>query len=177
MFKNLILRTSYHYKLKSSIKLFLCNTKLTNLIRECSSSSNDFYEIKFKPKVTSKKNRDFVTKQEKEDLESLGLEKYAELFEENLNSFSEEAKLKAMSQDNESDPKQSIYFNKFIDERVFKEHNLEDFKTIYKDDLKLKERIKRILKVYELEKYNTSRVPTELKENDIYDLLNFEDEG
>lgn len=51
---------------------------------------------------------------------------------------------------------------------------IEDFESIYKKDDNLKEKIENILRIYTVEKYNTSKVPTKITIDQMEDLLNIE---
>lgn len=83
-----------------------------NLIRSSSSDNDSYYN--YKPAVSSKMNRISGKKQQgKDELENLGLDKYTEIFEANLNAIVSDKDLE------EESVKESSYFNKFIEERTF----------------------------------------------------------
>lgn len=120
---------------------------------------------KFKPKT---KTGQLLRKQEEDMLSNLGLEKYVDLFEKNLKALKGESTPDEERQD-------MSFFEQFLNERQFVEHSLEDFEQFIDSD-ETRERIKNILKLYELEKYNTSQVPTRLTPEDIRSLLKTDDE-
>lgn len=98
---------------------------------------------------------------EQTTLENLGLDKYAELYDANKQTFQQDP-----------DEERLNYFEKFLEQRVFKELTVEMYEELIDSDDK-REEIKQILRDYELEKYNTSNVPTNLSLNDMKELLNF----
>lgn len=107
---------------------------------------------------------------EKHALENLNLEKYEELYRENMQY--EEKKRKATSPDSqltEHIDDRSL-FEQYLENREFQEHTVEMFEELVKSD-EDRERIKTILSEYELEKYNTSQVPTRISVEIMTDLL------
>lgn len=117
---------------------------------------------KFKSKT---KTGQLLKKKEEEVLSNLGLEKYVELFEENLQASSDRP-----FTENKDDGEEMKHFERFLDERQFKEHRVEHFKPLIDCD-ETKKRIEQILKDYELEKYNTSQVPTRISIESMEELL------
>ena len=111
-----------------------------------------------------------LSENEDETLNKLGLEKYKELFEENFRLINKEAeKKKLLNEDEESN------YDYFLKTREFKEIKIEMFDELIKDDNEMRERIKKIINEFELEKYNSGEVPTELKIEDMKEILDLKE--
>lgn len=135
---------------------------------------NPAFSVVPRPSFKRRLNReDFRIYQdaEKRALENLNLQKYEELYNENA-QFEQTKRLQAISPELQKvghfDDRS--FFDQYLENRQFKEHQVEMFEELVKTD-RDRERIKMILSEYELEKYNTSQVPTVLTVQMMAELL------